>query len=200
MSKHDRCLYRPTQERIGLGSYATSPGCKKAARGKSAKAQDPNCAVLPPPRVEGLWATTALVRHAGPKAAQRALCQPEDVVELVGYLRRRPVEEVLAIPMDAKAVPQGVVRVAQGTETAAVVSIGEVARAALLSATKSVVLVHNHPSGASTLSQEDRRLAARLYAGLRLLDVDLVDFIAVGERGSYTSMTEDGIMPPGGSS
>ena len=53
-------------------------------------------------------------------------------------------------------------------------------RSALLLGAASILLAHNHPSGVSTPSPEDRALTRRLVAGGQLLDLEVRDHLIVG--------------------
>ncbi len=53
-----------------------------------------------------------------------------------------------------------------------------------------IVLFHNHPSGDPTPSQEDVTLTRRLVEIGRLMGIDVVDHIIVGD-GTYHSMKSD---------
>jgi DNA repair protein RadC len=54
-------------------------------------------------------------------------------------------------------------------------------------------LLHNHPSGDPTPSQEDVRLTRQLAESARLLELRVHDHVVIG-RGTYVSMAERGII------
>ena len=51
---------------------------------------------------------------------------------------------------------------------------------------KGIILVHNHPSGHITPSEEDRQLTRTVKHAAALLDMDLVDHIIVGKDGYFS--------------
>jgi len=63
---------------------------------------------------------------------------------------------------------------------------GIVLRGAVASGASSVVLVHNHPSGDPTPSEDDRRLWRRMREVCELLSVRLLDNIVIGSAGFYS--------------
>jgi DNA repair protein RadC len=58
-----------------------------------------------------------------------------------------------------------------------------------------IILVHNHPSGNSAPSQEDLQLTQRLWQAGRLLDIDIIDHIIIGNT-SYYSFADEGRLTP----
>jgi DNA repair protein RadC len=49
-----------------------------------------------------------------------------------------------------------------------------------------LILVHNHPSGQSDPSSEDRRLTRALVEATRALDIRVLDHIIVGKDGHFS--------------
>src|SRR5690242_13433420 len=64
---------------------------------------------------------------------------------------------------------------------------------AILSNATSVLLSHNHPSGCPLPSQEDRALTVRLVQAGKLLGIEILDHIIVGE-GKYFSFADEGLL------
>ena len=80
-----------------------------------------------------------------------------------------------------------------------VVSIGslvhprEIFKAAILSNSAGVILVHNHPSGDATPSREDIELTRRMVKAGEILGIEVLDHIIVaGDR--FLSMKETGLF------
>lgn len=59
----------------------------------------------------------------------------------------------------------------------------EVFRPAIKDAAKSIILVHNHPSGDPTPSDKDRQLTERLESAGQLLGIQVLDHIVVARHG-----------------
>jgi DNA repair protein RadC len=55
------------------------------------------------------------------------------------------------------------------------------------------VLGHNHPSGDPTPSPGDLHLTAEAIAAGRLLDVDVLDHIVIGEQDASVCLRERGV-------
>lgn len=70
--------------------------------------------------------------------------------------------------------------VSTGTQSASLVHPREVLGPALRVGAASLILVHNHPSGDPTPSQEDLRLTRQLVDAAQLLDLRLHDHVIIG--------------------
>ena len=80
-----------------------------------------------------------------------------------------------------------------GTITQTAIYPREIVRAALAHGATSVVLAHNHPSGATTASRADLAITQTLSEALALVDVRVLDhFIIAGDQA--VSMAELGLL------
>ena len=61
-----------------------------------------------------------------------------------------------------------------------------------------MIMVHNHPSGDTTVSPEDKNVTRKVFAALSSIDVKLHDHIIVGD--GYFSMEEDSLIESMGNS
>ena len=55
----------------------------------------------------------------------------------------------------------------------------------------SVILAHNHPSGAPSPSMEDMRLTEKVKLAGSYIDIKVLDHVIIGE-GSYYSFADEG--------
>ena len=69
----------------------------------------------------------------------------------------------------------------------------EVFNPAVRAHAKSVILVHNHPSGEQTPSRQDEEVTIQMQKAGELLGIAVVDHVIIGSSG-YTSMKEKGIL------
>jgi len=81
--------------------------------------------------------------------------------------------------------------VASGSQNATIVQPRDVFREAILGAAAAVVAFHNHPSGDPSPSPDDLDLTRRLAAAGRLMGIDLVDHVVLGDA-RYCSFKELG--------
>src|SRR4029434_9928578 len=102
-------------------------------------------------------------------------------------------EHFVILLLDQKNQVIGLNTVSIGSLTASVVHPREVFKPAILSNASSILLCHNHPSGDPLPSQEDRALTVRLFQAGKLLGIDVLDHIIVGE-GKYFSFADEGLL------
>ena len=154
----------------------------------------------------------ALIRGIGPKKAKQlqALyelmlrCQglskskvspgirsPQDAVQYFRQLSYRTQEEFHVLLLNTKHRILSSSHVAIGILDGALVAPREVFARAIKLAAAAVVLVHNHPSGDTTPSPEDKVLTARMVEAGKILGIDVLDHIIVGHLG-YSSAKENG--------
>ena len=83
----------------------------------------------------------------------------------------------------------------QGTLDAASVYPREVVKAALACNAAAVILAHNHPSGDTTPSREDKEITRRLKEAGEILGIKVLDHIIVDtDSGSSFSFVESGLL------
>lgn len=69
----------------------------------------------------------------------------------------------------------------------------ELFKDAIRNSSAAVILAHNHPSGDPEPSPEDLDLTQRLVAGGRLLGIEVLDHIVIGDN-TYVSMKQRGLV------
>lgn len=78
----------------------------------------------------------------------------------------------------------------KGTVNASVISPREIFVEALASRAVQIILLHNHPSGDASPSQEDLNVTRRIKEAGQLLGIALTDHIIIGEH-AYVSLREE---------
>jgi DNA repair protein RadC len=125
----------------------------------------------------------------GPKkhlSSGKAVC--EYVQPLLQGLRK---ELMLALYLNSKNVLLAQETISVGTLDAAHAHPREIFQGAIAMGAKSVIVAHNHPSGDPTPSKEDQVLTRRLRDAGKILHMELLDHIIVGD-GTCMSMREEG--------
>lgn len=121
-----------------------------------------------------------------------------DFAEYMADQRQNAQEGFWALTLNQKHKVIGCHLVSLGTATASLVHPREVFRPALLDSAAAVACVHNHPSGDTTPSREDRDITRRLKDAGELLGIQILDHIILGygEGGAlaYSSMAEEGTL------
>src|SRR5256712_3089349 len=83
--------------------------------------------------------------------------------------------------------------ISEGTLSASLVHPREVFKPAILESAASIILLHNHPSGDPTPSQEDLRLTRQLVECSRLMDLRIHDHVIIG-RERFISLAQRGAL------
>ena len=84
-------------------------------------------------------------------------------------------------------------QVSLGTLNAAPASPREIMKLALMTNARSLILVHNHPSGDPEPSPEDRAVTSQIKSAARLMDVRLIDHLIVGDGRFYSFADQGGL-------
>ena len=95
--------------------------------------------------------------------------------------------------MNTKSRLIGETDISKGTGNSAVISPRELFVEALQKNAVSIVLLHNHPSGDPTPSKEDVLITRRIQEAGRLIGVELLDHIVIGDN-CYVSLREKGLV------
>ncbi|MEW6374665.1 MAG: DNA repair protein RadC, partial [Thermodesulfobacteriota bacterium] len=104
---------------------------------------------------------------------------------------RKEVFKVLLLNRANRLIKE--VAISEGTLDASIVHPREVFREALLEPASGIILIHNHPSGNPSPSEEDLRLTKQLVEAGRLLGVRVYDHIIMAGE-SYRSLADDGLI------
>jgi len=84
----------------------------------------------------------------------------------------------------------GYAKISQGGITGTVVDPIIVAKYAIESLAKGVILAHNHPSGNLTVSRQDSETTEKIKNGLKLFEINVLDHIILTRSEKYTSMAD----------
>jgi DNA repair protein RadC len=119
---------------------------------------------------------------------------PEDAAcLLMDEMKHLDREHFKVILLDSKNSVISVETVSIGTVNASIVHPREVLKPALVKSATSLILVHNHPTGHTSPSREDILLTRRFEKCGRILGIEIVDHIIIGD-GSYESLKEGGYL------
>lgn len=108
-------------------------------------------------------------------------------------MRHKSQETVKLIMLNTKGKLISEADVSTGTVNASLVSPREIFIEALKKNAVGIIILHNHPSGDPTPSQEDVLLTQRIKKAGELLGVELLDHIVIGNH-CYISMNEQKLL------
>ncbi len=118
---------------------------------------------------------------------------PADAARLVMYeMSNLPQENLWVLNLDTRNQLLNVEKLYKGSLNSSMVRVGEVFRAAIHKNAAGILLIHNHPSGDPSPSPEDVTLTRAVVNAGKLLDIDVLDHVVIGQ-GKYVSLKEKGL-------
>lgn len=150
------------------------------------------CREQPAPQLYTARVRVELVRDAPPPTTAIPLRNSGDLYALLrdeaaGWDRER----FISVMLDNRHRVLGIEEVSVGTLTSSLVHPRELFKAIILSNAAAFMVVHGHPSGDPTPSQEDIAITCRLREAADLLGIRFLDHIVIG-RGRYISFVDSG--------
>ena len=106
-------------------------------------------------------------------------------------LRHRSREHLLLVMLDGKGRLLGEEEITSGTVNTTLFPPRDIFIAALNRKAVSLIVLHNHPSGDCSPSQDDIQSTMQLDAGCKLLGISLTDHIIIGDQ-CYFSFADSG--------
>ncbi|MFP3155453.1 DNA repair protein RadC [Lachnospiraceae bacterium ZAX-1] len=108
-------------------------------------------------------------------------------------LRHDTKEKLLLVMFNAKNHYLGDEVISVGTVNASLVSPREIFLKALSLQAVNIIMIHNHPSGDPTPSNEDKRATIRVLECGQMIGIYLADHIIIGDN-KYISFREKGLL------
>ena len=109
------------------------------------------------------------------------------------FLKQESVEYLYALFLDNGNNIIGYYLISKGTTNSSFASPKEVFKVALLCNASSLILCHNHPSGALDVSESDINITKIINNAGKLLDMQLIDHVIVTDD-SYISFQAEGLI------
>lgn len=123
--------------------------------------------------------------------------QPEVIFKIAinGLELHEQAEESFYIfTLDTKNQINGIFEVSRGTLNTSIVHPREVFKRALLQNANSIILIHNHPSGDPTPSQEDLKMTKKLIEAGNILGIKILDHVIIGDEENCISLKRENLM------
>lgn len=133
-----------------------------------------------------------MVKESSILYKDRKIISASSVVSMMqDFVEDSDREKFIVIYLNTKNEPTAIHTVSIGSLNAAIVHPREVMKGAILSNSNAMILVHNHPSGNTEPSQEDRDITKRLQEVGKLMGIPVIDHIIMGDQGRYCSFREE---------
>ncbi|GHU66345.1 UPF0758 protein [Clostridia bacterium] len=136
----------------------------------------------------------ARIASAAVMSRSRILC-PEDVAGMFSAEFAGEKQEYLyTVLLNSKHEMIGKELIAKGGITSSPAAPQDVFRPAVRRGASGIILVHNHPSGDPSPSEDDCKATERIGKAGALIGIKLVDHIVVGGGGGFSSLKARGII------
>lgn len=119
---------------------------------------------------------------------------PSDAANLLmARLRYEAREHFMILLLSTKNHVLAIPTISIGSLNASIVHPRELFREAINHSAAAVILVHNHPSGDPTPSQEDIMITRKMIDAGKILEIHVLDHVIIGDN-KYVSLKEKGII------
>jgi DNA repair protein RadC len=154
-------------------------------------------------KVKGINQTTAIRIKAALNLGQRlnqpgeerpTINSPADAAALVQYeMGLLEKEHLRTLLMDRRNHVMDIVEIYQGSVSSSQVRVGEIFQAAVGRMASAIIVCHNHPAGDPTPSPDDVAVTRAIVQAGKLLDIELMDHLVIGQGGRWVSLKERGL-------
>jgi len=108
-------------------------------------------------------------------------------------INRLKKEVFITLLLDTKLKLIKEVKVSEGTLNQSLIHPREIFKEAVKESAYAMILLHNHPSGDPTPSEQDIEITKKLRKASEILEIPVLDHVIIGS-GKYFSMKEKGIL------
>lgn len=155
-------------------------------------------------RVEGMTHVRSARIRAALELGRRALSEtveenpivrsPSDAANLlIPEMKGMQQEQMRVVLLNTKNRVLGITTVYQGSLHTTVVRVTELFREAVRQNCAAIIVAHNHPSGDPTPSPEDIAVTREIVQSGKLLDIDVMDHLVIGDANRWVSLKERGL-------
>ncbi len=134
----------------------------------------------------------ALIRRFFDKqnSLDNLILSAQDAVSLVSDLKDKKQEHLVCLYLNARNALLKKETISIGTLDKSIIHPREIFAPGLEIHAAGVVLVHNHPSGDPSPSEQDKQVAKRIVEAGKLMGINVVDFIIIAKNGIHSILGE----------
>lgn len=136
-----------------------------------------------------------MIKESSVMYSNRKISTPGEAVDLLRYLLEEcDREKMLVCCLNTKNEPTNISVVSVGSLNSSIVHPREVFKTAIVSNSASIIIAHNHPSGNAQPSKEDINITERIKNAGKIIGIEMIDHIIIGEGNNYKSLKEEGFI------
>lgn len=117
----------------------------------------------------------------------------KNVAELLSFLEHESEEQFWCIFLNRRNAVLKYEFISKGDAVSTVVDFQKIYRRALELKAQGIIIAHNHPTGDTRPSENDKRLTNNVKEGAKLLSIQLLDHVIIGNQ-SYFSFVDEGLI------
>ncbi|OGS20814.1 MAG: hypothetical protein A3J83_07820 [Elusimicrobia bacterium RIFOXYA2_FULL_40_6] len=137
-------------------------------------------------KAAGIIAGHELAKRSTDKTDKIIISKPQDVLIQLHDIRTKQKEHFVVLYLNARNELLHKEFISIGILNASIVHPREVFAPAIERLASSIIVAHNHPSGDTTPSEDDRKLTKRLIESGKLLGIEVLDHVIVSEREHFS--------------
>jgi DNA repair protein RadC len=141
-----------------------------------------------------LKAFEELAKRRGTPPVKLRFSSPEVIADIfIPELRHETKEHLYIVCLNKKSEYIGKHEISIGGMSMAIVEQAQVFKSAILAGAAAIILVHNHPSGDPSPSEDDLILTSQNVKAGKLMGVPVVDHLIIG-NGCFKSLKRENLM------
>jgi len=114
----------------------------------------------------------------------------QDAIAIVSDLKDKKQEHLICLYLNARNALLKKETISIGTLDKSIIHPREIFAPGLEMRAAGVILVHNHPSGDSSPSEQDKQVAKRIIEAGKLMGVNVVDFLVIAKNEAHSVLGE----------
>jgi DNA repair protein RadC len=136
-----------------------------------------------------------MVKERNLEYGSNKISGPKDSANILkDFIGENDREALAVLTLDTKNKITSITIASVGSLNSSIVHPREVFKTAILSNAASIIIGHNHPSGDPSPSKEDISITSRLKECGKILGIELLDHIIIGDDNKYISLKEKGLF------
>ena len=125
----------------------------------------------------------------------KTISKPVEGAKIIkAYIGNSDRENFVIACLDTRNNITAINTVSIGTINETIVHPREIFKIAILANSANIIIAHNHPSGNPSPSREDIEFTKKIVSAWKLLDIEVLDHIVVGDDEKYFSFKEGGLI------
>ena len=123
-------------------------------------------------------------------APDNLVLSAQDVAVLVSDLKEKKQEHLVCLYLNARNALIKKETISIGTLDKSIIHPREIFAPGLEMHAAAVILVHNHPSGDPSPSEQDKQVAKRIIEAGQLMGINVIDFLIIAKNGVHSILGE----------